>query len=122
RGMTGRQVFVGVPSHQQRSGFVSPFLIPETVQVISQVPRNIRESGQPRDGVTDITAFVLARGVRLSFVRGDFQNRRDNHIAVPRITEHPLPLLRSEEHTSELQSLAYLVCRLLLEKKKTKKK
>src|SRR2546423_7749371 len=29
---------------------------------------------------------------------------------------HPL---RSEEHTSELQSLAYLVCRLLLEKKKS---
>src|SRR5687767_5939307 len=28
---------------------------------------------------------------------------------------------RSEEHTSELQSLAYLVCRLLLEKKKQKK-
>src|SRR2546425_8637179 len=27
---------------------------------------------------------------------------------------------RSEEHTSELQSLAYLVCRLLLEKKKMK--
>src|SRR2546425_5821980 len=27
---------------------------------------------------------------------------------------------RSEEHTSELQSLAYLVCRLLLEKKKIK--
>src|SRR3989441_11530968 len=43
--------------------------------------------------------------------------------------EDPVPLLRrqleavlehrSEEHTSELQSLAYLVCRLLLEKKKT---
>src|SRR2546425_4417820 len=28
------------------------------------------------------------------------------------------PGVRSEEHTSELQSLAYLVCRLLLEKKK----
>src|SRR2546425_6673503 len=28
---------------------------------------------------------------------------------------------RSEEHTSELQSLAYLVCRLLLEKKKKTK-
>src|SRR5256714_9902785 len=28
---------------------------------------------------------------------------------------------RSEEHTSELQSLAYLVCRLLLEKKKRDK-
>src|SRR2546425_3360198 len=30
-------------------------------------------------------------------------------------------LPRSEEHTSELQSLAYLVCRLLLEKKKRNK-
>src|SRR2546425_1904992 len=30
--------------------------------------------------------------------------------------------VRSEEHTSELQSLAYLVCRLLLEKKKKKHK
>src|SRR3712207_8695943 len=30
----------------------------------------------------------------------------------------PLPLSRSEEHTSELQSRQYLVCRLLLEKKK----
>src|SRR2546425_12749641 len=30
----------------------------------------------------------------------------------------PLGQPRSEEHTSELQSLAYLVCRLLLEKKK----
>src|SRR5205823_14530533 len=31
-------------------------------------------------------------------------------------TPHAL-MIRSEEHTSELQSLAYLVCRLLLEKK-----
>ena len=30
-------------------------------------------------------------------------------------------LTRSEEHTSELQSLTNLVCRLLLEKKKNKK-
>src|SRR2546425_9361258 len=34
-------------------------------------------------------------------------------------TASPRPVfVRSEEHTSELQSLAYLVCRLLLEKKK----
>src|SRR5947209_13517538 len=31
-------------------------------------------------------------------------------------------ILRSEEHTSELQSRQYLVCRLLLEKKKSKHK
>src|SRR5687767_15553632 len=35
---------------------------------------------------------------------------------------HPGAHHRSEEHTSELQSLAYLVCRLLLEKKKKIKK
>src|SRR2546425_6625087 len=34
--------------------------------------------------------------------------------------EQPKCANRSEEHTSELQSLAYLVCRLLLEKKKNK--
>src|SRR2546425_6910041 len=40
--------------------------------------------------------------------------------AVPvRLT--PATMVRSEEHTSELQSLAYLVCRLLLEKKKNKR-
>src|SRR5437016_7698351 len=32
----------------------------------------------------------------------------------------PTPTARSEEHTSELQSLTNLVCRLLLEKKKKK--
>src|SRR5205823_12137570 len=43
---------------------------------------------------------------------------------LPKFAEVVLPLpvprpytYRSEEHTSELQSLAYLVCRLLLEKK-----
>src|SRR2546425_9463695 len=40
----------------------------------------------------------------------------------PRVDSRRQPLglspPRSEEHTSELQSLAYLVCRLLLEKKK----
>src|SRR2546425_5266394 len=37
------------------------------------------------------------------------------------ITALAHPRQRSEEHTSELQSLAYLVCRLLLEKKKKTK-
>src|SRR5687767_15636981 len=35
-----------------------------------------------------------------------------------RRSRRPALRARSEEHTSELQSLAYLVCRLLLEKKK----
>src|SRR2546425_2448836 len=36
----------------------------------------------------------------------------------PEIQRYVYGKIRSEEHTSELQSLAYLVCRLLLEKKK----
>src|SRR3712207_8712008 len=55
-----------------------------------------------------------------------------NRIAAPRIAtkettssiivviENAFPRKRSEEHTSELQSRQYLVCRLLLEKKKNK--
>src|SRR3989441_4245439 len=38
--------------------------------------------------------------------------------AMPSIFPFTSGITRSEEHTSELQSLAYLVCRLLLEKKK----
>src|SRR5258706_8768379 len=52
--------------------------------------------------------------------------KRDTHLIVPytpaqgRREEQQTP--RSEEHTSELQSLTNLVCRLLLEKKKKKPK
>src|ERR1041384_8580042 len=41
----------------------------------------------------------------------------DGQIGVPAVADE-WHAFRSEEHTSELQSLAYLVCRLLLENKK----
>src|SRR5690606_42084139 len=46
----------------------------------------------------------------------------DLHVAEPHPggDRHTVPLGRSEEHTSELQSRENLVCRLLLEKKKKK--
>src|SRR5947209_17082319 len=49
---------------------------------------------------------------------------RPGAVAVPRPLRMsaPAPGTRSEEHTSELQSRQYLVCRLLLEKKKKTKK
>src|SRR2546423_9517653 len=43
---------------------------------------------------------------------------RAGHGSLGRIGGRECPLPRSEEHTSELQSLAYLECRLLLETKK----
>src|SRR3712207_7450226 len=48
---------------------------------------------------------------------------RHGHLGGPALRLHvrvALGVLRSEEHTSELQSRQYLVCRLLLEKKKNK--
>src|SRR3712207_7004414 len=41
-----------------------------------------------------------------------------DHVCKARVRQVPARDLRSEEHTSELQSRQYLVCRLLLEKKK----
>src|SRR5687767_15346265 len=52
------------------------------------------------------------------------RGRSLNQILAPALAQssrnflRPMSVSRSEEHTSELQSLAYLVCRLLLEKKK----
>src|SRR3712207_8362642 len=47
-------------------------------------------------------------------------HRRDRQEHSGRLAEGHPPPGRSEEHTSELQSRQYLVCRLLLEKKNTK--
>src|SRR2546425_6226732 len=69
------------------------------------------------------------RVVRHPLQQGDHRRAVDGVALVsgvrPRGEKQPLglsqpPAIRSEEHTSELQSLAYLVCRLLLEKKKKK--
>src|SRR3712207_7320435 len=49
---------------------------------------------------------------------GDGRRRWTAHAREGRALEHHARHLRSEEHTSELQSRQYLVCRLLLEKKK----
>src|SRR5437773_7433389 len=63
------------------------------------------------------------------FTSFDAVLQRRQHALIPHRSLHPRPVpamclcaLRSEEHTSELQSHHDLVCRLLLEKKKKKKK
>src|SRR3989442_8845639 len=59
--------------------------------------RALRPLGRRRDRIGDAPALALA------------------------VDRAPLAAVRSEEHTSELQSRPHLVCRLLLEKKKKKK-
>src|SRR3712207_9007015 len=56
----------------------------------------------PRDGLALLVPDLVGRRAREREVQGPKEG-----------------LMRSEEHTSELQSRQYLVCRLLLEKKKT---
>src|SRR3989441_5699611 len=64
---------------------------------------------------------TLFRSLQLAPVRDVIHLTRVARFDLVRNLAHPLGVgLRSEEHTSELQSLAYLVCRLLLEKKKRK--
>src|SRR3712207_8248593 len=69
---------------------------------ICYLPRHLGHEGGPPPGVVRFYFFVL-------LFMGSL---------VGLAMSQDLILLRSEEHTSELQSRQYIVCRLLLEKKK----
>src|SRR5690606_41718376 len=99
------------------------------------------ETGLPRSAAVEVAARpelqqrdrrglgqaerVAGRFASQSFPRRNMQDRRDRdemRIVPPGMTVvHGSANLRSEEHTSELQSRENLVCRLLLEKKKKKR-
>src|SRR5687767_15282568 len=64
------------------------------------------------------SCFSASRAARCQPRRGEDADGFSDTIAVQSRRVALLRHSRSEEHTSELQSLAYLVCRLLLEKKK----
>src|SRR2546425_6734743 len=83
----------------------------------------------PRSTLFPYTTLFRSRSVRRRVRReGRWAHQRRDALRVERLSRDGLRVpaqrhlrlaqLRSEEHTSELQSLAYLVCRLLLEKKK----
>src|SRR2546425_8753936 len=77
-----------------------------------------------KSGVRFISELQLERELDLPLVRGGRCNDRARGAVLGALEENLIRvreigvIQRSEEHTSELQSLAYLVCRLLLEKKK----
>src|SRR3712207_7929167 len=66
--------------------------------------------------VAEIKAHTFPNGCHIAEVEVDPDT---GHIDVPRYLV--VDDVRSEEHTSELQSRQYLVCRLLLEKKQHKR-
>src|SRR3712207_8778350 len=80
-------------------------LFPYTTLFRSQAAQQVPQAGE---------ALAVPPAILLELLRGGSEqclvdNRRHRHADV-----------RSEEHTSELQSRQYLVCRLLLEKKKNR--
>src|SRR2546425_4008613 len=98
------------------------------------VAKPVFESGQPlpvlvlgRWAATRacVQVFAAARAQPAAVVPAHHPPGHGEHQLLPHrgpeIDLGRIGLQRSEEHTSELQSLAYLVCRLLLEKKKKSK-
>src|SRR3712207_7537548 len=64
-----------------------------------------------------LPGFKGAKPYHQAFDRGVKLVGATAHYVTPDLDEGPIIEQRSEEHTSELQSRQYLVCRLLLEKK-----
>src|SRR5262245_65135944 len=85
------------PKKVPRIGFLAPTLQQHYVEAFQQ---GLRELG-----------YVEGQNITIEyrFADGEFERLPDLAAELVR--------LRSEEHTSELQSLRHLVCRLLLEKK-----
>src|SRR2546425_2094002 len=84
-------------------------------------PPTVANAGPDRGAVTSAsaTSASAAAGRIHTFLWPWFRRLNQWRVATP-MTASPArmaQLSRSEEHTSELQSLAYLACRLLLEKK-----
>src|SRR2546429_1941625 len=75
--------------------------------------------GLPLNGGTGSASAIVPR-TRL-FAEQHFVAAASPSCSGLRVCLPPGSLLRSEEHTSELQSRLHLVCRLLLEKKKKNK-
>src|SRR2546430_3342440 len=96
---------------------ISPFPLPDALPISR---RKICEFREPPLRAGDSTKAVFSRSDRgpkeIRCLRRRIRSGRQQAAADPRL-DMPL-VLRSEEHTSELQSQSNLVCRLLLEKKK----
>src|SRR2546425_8037120 len=103
-------------SHPVRSGNT------QNAQAVPDHPLHRTHQNQPRGGEVrshrlDLPHDARARLLDETFgvLRVNLDSRRHDAVLIVERVQ------RSEEHTSELQSLAYLVCRLLLEKKKKNK-
>src|SRR5256885_10754389 len=102
--------FPDVTNVQVQVATEAPGRSPEEIERFVTVPLEIAMTGMP--GLVEMRSLNKSG---LSIITLVFTDTTDVYFARQLVTER----LRSEEHTSELQSPCNLVCRLLLEKKKT---
>src|SRR5437899_679045 len=112
----------------ENSLLIAEALLPQLEGAAASILRNLQSGSLPETPVERLTfagyvALSHTRTPRAKRVADDWaiqQNVESLRLIVntPGKLEEFLRMMRSEEHTSELQSLRHLVCRLLLEKKK----
>src|SRR3989441_4046604 len=119
-----------IQSMLDEQGYVADEALATSVYLAIQLRKPLLIEGAAGAGKTEV-AKVMARALNTDLIRLQCYEGLDAttslyewnyqrqllHIRLLEQSDKPLEV-RSEEHTSELQSLAYLVCRLLLEKKK----
>src|SRR5687767_9596897 len=128
-GEGGRSLWCGAPRSDRRRVRGGPRRPHRVDLAPGRLPLPVR-LGAPLEGRPgrDHRADDRYRGTGLQCTAVAYSRGVNRRFSVPMITDPTRSLYvmgcltklprRSEEHTSELQSLAYLVCRLLLEKKK----
>src|SRR5947207_1825747 len=89
---------------------VDPGKTSNSFQIFPGATPNLPQPIQYQDALTGQTGIILVYN-DFQMVPGPYTAKAGQNASIP---------LRSEEHTSELQSHSDLVCRLLLEKKKKK--
>src|SRR3712207_8693759 len=93
-------------------------LFPYTTLFRSRDKAALRRSLAGADKVVHLAAEVGVGQSMYAIDRYVSVNDLGTAVLFQQLIDNPVKRVRSEEHTSELQSRHYLVCRLLLEKKK----
>src|SRR2546425_279344 len=94
--------------------FILPQFILNELQHIAHSSDPLKR-GRGRRGLDVLNKIQKMVDIEVRIVEEDFPHIKEVDSKIVMLAKK---MNRSEEHTSELQSLAYLVCRLLLEKKK----
>src|SRR4051794_36794940 len=80
--VTGCQMPVWIPVVHVCAGFMGPLVVAETIQIVAQIPGDIRERAQTRCGVAEIAFFVFATGCGLRFMRRNIKDYGDDDVAI----------------------------------------